>query len=172
MSIKSKWSNVALKAIISLIFCLNKTPNFPWIRQPPGTGVALPHYLCSSWTGQSCMNYGNAWANTLPRRGRAPLSLLFFWTGQSCLWMLQCLSSSAHSPHGGAPLACLPVLAMLQALPCWINLWYPLHACSSTLQFWLNLAPGRVARNALQCLVGWPENMDGAPTCYPHSRDM
>lgn len=125
MSIKSKWSKVAFKAIISLIFCLNKAPNV--------LELGSPRYMCSI-APLSPLSLDRAvlhelWQRfsqlcTLSRRGSAPLSLLFLWTGQSCLRVLQCPSSPALSPEGGAQLACIPVV--LQALPCctcWNYLW-------------------------------------------------
>lgn len=46
-----------------------------------------------------------------------------------------------------------------------------LFTCYGALLFLLDLPPGGVARDVLQCPEGQSENLDGALTCYPYSED-
>lgn len=44
-----------------------------------------------------------------------------------------------------------------------------LFTCYGALLFLLDLPPGGVAQDMLQCPEGQPENLGGGLTCYPHS---
>ena len=48
----------------------------------------------------------------------------------------------------------------------------PLYVYYGALLFLLDLSSGGVAEDVLECLAGQPENLVGAPTCYPHSGKM
>lgn len=44
-----------------------------------------------------------------------------------------------------------------------------LFTCYGVLLLFLDLPPGGVAQDMLQCPEGQPENLGGGLTCYPHS---